>query len=229
MGAGNAAFTRSYRTRQVGLDQGTRRLLMAAGALGVLLLAGMGSWAVLSRRTVNVPVIEADSRPLRVKPDNPGGLQVAGADEQVMGGTGGSGIDSVAPPAETPAPQALRAQLGQLAAPRVGPAPASPLPDTAPPPARAAAAPAPPRAPAAGPLIQLAAVDSEAAAKTEWQRLSKRLPDLLGDRRPVMQKAEKDGQAVWRIRLGGFADVAEATGFCAKVRSKGGNCALASF
>ena len=78
-------------------------------------------------------------------------------------------------------------------------------------------------------MVQLAAVDTEQAAKTEWQRLAKKIPDLLGRREPVVQKAERDGKTVWRIRLGGFADTAEATSFCSKVRAKGGACSLATF
>ena len=78
-------------------------------------------------------------------------------------------------------------------------------------------------------MVQVAAVDSEAAAQAEWQRLAKKMPDLLGDRRPVVQKAERDGRAIWRVRLAGFGDVADATGFCAKLHARGGSCAIASF
>ena len=78
-------------------------------------------------------------------------------------------------------------------------------------------------------MVQLAAMDNEQAAQTEWQRLVKRMPELLGDRRLVMQKAEKDGQPIWRVRTGGFPDIADATGFCQKVRAKGAACSIASF
>ena len=78
-------------------------------------------------------------------------------------------------------------------------------------------------------MVQLAAVTTEQAAQMEWQRLSKRMPDLLGDRRPVVKKADRDGQAVWRVRTGGFTDSADAASFCARVRSKGSACSIASF
>ena len=77
--------------------------------------------------------------------------------------------------------------------------------------------------------VQLAALETEAAAQSEWARLAKRMPELLGDRKPVFQKAERDGSTVWRVRTGGFADTAEATGFCTKLKAKGGACTLASF
>ena len=290
--AGGQMVHSNYRAQQPGMDTGTRRLLMAAVALGGVLLAGTGGWALLGHRDTVVPVIEADTRPVRVKPDNAGGMQVAGSDEPAMGDLPGA-AQAMAPAAEAPAPQVLRAQLqppvpvvppaAVLAVPAapvltlpaapmlavtappeaahglrpaarpaaaVAPAPAAPMPAVATPAAATPTAPAPaapmpavalpavvspaaaaPPIPAAGarPMVQLAAVDNEPAAQAEWQRLAKRMPDVLGGRRLVMQRAEHDGHAVWRVRTGGFADVADATGFCARVRAKGGACTIASF
>ncbi len=256
----------SYRAQPPGLDITTRRLLLAAVALGGMLLVGTGGWALLGHRNTVVPVIEADTRPVRVKPDNAGGMQVAGADEPVMGDQAGR-AQAMAPAAEAPALQALRAQLqppapvapAPVVAAPVAPGPVPSIPAaSAPAPAAIAAPDAPhgprpaarppapvasasvapsppaapvPAAPAAGPrpMVQLAAVDNEPAAQAEWQRLAKRMPDVLGGKRLVMQRAERDGHAVWRVRTGGFADVADATGFCARVRAKGGACTIASF
>lgn len=239
----------SYRPQPPGMDTGTRRLLVAAVALGGVLLVGTGGWALLGHRNTVVPVIEADTRPVRVKPDNAGGMQVAGSDEPAMGDQRG-GAQTMAPAPEAPAPQALRAQLQPPApvvpapavsapAPSAAPGlavpappetprgvrPAAPMPVAAPP----AAAPAPPPAAGAGLMVQLAAVDNEPAAQAEWQRLAKRMPDVLGGKRPVVRRAEHDGHVIWRVRTGGFADIADASGFCARVRAKGGACTIASF
>ena len=78
-------------------------------------------------------------------------------------------------------------------------------------------------------IVQLAAVASEQAAQAEWQRLSKRMPDLLGARKPTVQRVDRDGRTIWRVRTGGFADLAEATSFCARVRAKGASCSIAAF
>lgn len=245
------SFTHSYRARRTGMDVTTKRLFLAAGALGFVLVAGMGAWSLTSHRAAGIPVIEADIRPLRVKPDNPGGMTAIGANEQIMYGSNARDVGDMAPAAEKPDPQALLAQK-QAATPAPAPAEPAPLPVTpvaapgsnvAPAPdaqapaarvtpAVGAPAPAHPAAPAreaSGTMVQIGSVDSERGATAEWQRLAKKMPDLLGDRRPVVQRTELAGKAVWRIRTGGFADIAAATQFCTRVRAKGAGCSIANF
>ncbi len=226
----------SYRPSR-GLDRSTRNLLIAAAAVLALLLILVGGWSLSGRHPGSIPVIHADSQPLRVKPDNPGGLEVAGANEQTLNDTAGQ-TATMTPSAEAPAPQALRAQLpspAPLAPAPPAPAPlaaAEPEPAARPAPAPAVAAPAPAPTPVAaspGALVQLAALTTEESARTEWQRLQKRYPDLLGAKHPVIQRAEHDGKPVWRLRLGGFTDVATATRFCVELRAKRSACQLATF
>lgn len=229
------SFTRSYRARHAGMDRGTRRMLLVAGGLGLVLLCGMGTWALMGRHQAGVPVVEADSRPIRVKPENPGGLQVVGANDEVMGGgRGANGPGTMAPASEAPAPLALRAQM-QPPAPQPAASATAPEPQpNADAPVAAASGPRPapasanPRRGTGSVMIQLAAVDNEPAVQSEWQRLARRMPELLGDRRLAVQRAEHDGHTVWRLRTGGFADIAEATGFCTKVKAKGAACTIAS-
>ena len=228
---GRTSFTHSYRSRRAGMDVGTKRLVVAASALGLLLAGGMAVWSFGGgHREIVVPRIEADTRPMRIKPENPGGMTAIGVGESSVT----SGRGDLAPPAEQPDPQALLAQRHAAAAPRIA-APA-PVPSASPP----AAAPTPAAPPAteaasrprpgpAGPLVQLAALESEAGATAEWQRLTRKLPDLLGDRRPVVQRSDQGGKAFWRLRTGGFSDLADATQFCKRVRAKGLGCSLANF
>ena len=77
--------------------------------------------------------------------------------------------------------------------------------------------------------VQLAAVRSEAAAKSEWQRLERQMPGLLGQHRPAFSKIDRNGQTLWRVRTGGFSDAAEANAFFAHVRAKGAGCSVADF
>jgi hypothetical protein len=257
--------------RQAVLDSSTKRLLLIAGGVGGTLLLLVGAYSLRGHHAGGIPVVEADPRPLREKPKNPGGMEIAGADDSIL--NGGSGKEATAPPPETPEPGALLAQersaqaaekaaaekAAAAARPVAPPAVAAAAPSSAsasaPAPVSVPAAPAPvvtasappeprpvaPSRPAAvaRPLtppsgsgatqVQLAALPSEEAAMTEWARLSHRMPDMLGARHPAVSRTEHDGKVWFRLRTGGFADVADATAFCQRVREKGGGCSLASF
>jgi hypothetical protein len=217
-----------------GIDSGTRRLAIIAGGLGGALLLLVGGWSVLGHRSTGVPVIEADSSPLRVKPANPGGLSVGGTGDDILSDGVDGSTSKLAPASEAPAPQDIKPPTVASAPPVPVPAPPAPAPVTAavkppvaPPPAHVAAAEH--AAGGRGTLVQLAALSSEESAKTEWERLSKRMPDLLGRKQPAVSKIERDGKTYWRLRTGGFADIAQATAFCEQVRAKGNGCSIAAF
>src|SRR5262249_7873193 len=155
-------------------------------------------------RSGTVPVLQADNRPIRVKPENPGGMQVSGLNEDILSGTTESKEGKLAPPPEAPAPQALRAPPPAPPAPAAAPAAVQPVVAK---PARAKPVAEPEKRQAVAPqtgktAVQLAAVRSEDAAKAEWQRLSTRMPDLFGARKPSFNKTERDGQTLWRVRTG---------------------------
>ena len=254
--------TESWRPnrRAESMDPQVKRMGMAAAGLAGLLVVGFGGYALIGHRPHTIPVVEAESGPVRVRPDNPGGMQIAGADEQIMGGGGGAQTDTMAPPPEVPEPQALRAEIAaaQEAPPPAqtvsltAPPPAAPpviasMPETRPtpaparPPAKAAAATpptpthaaaapvAPSAAPSGGTQVQLAALESAQAAMMEWDRLSKRLPELFRPHHPEVQRTDRDGKTFFRLRTGGFTDIASATAFCAQLHSKGAGCSIASF
>jgi Flp pilus assembly protein TadD len=73
-------------------------------------------------------------------------------------------------------------------------------------------------------VVQLAALPSEDAAHAAWDLLSRRMPDLLNGRQPLFSRVERDGQTFWRVRTAGFSDLADARGFCTRVRTTGGGC-----
>jgi hypothetical protein len=209
---------------------------------------------------------------VRVKPDNPGGLTVAGQDDETFSSTGAADAGKLAPAAEAPALQALRAQeraeesharpphpaatppatplATPLAAPPAQPVslppaeksvpasvPVSAMPEHRTTPAAprtgpsAAASHATEASPASGHAaqVQLGALLTEAAAQEEWARLNRKAPDLLAARRPDISRMEHSDHPLWRLRTGGFADVAEATLFCQHARAKGVPCSIAAF
>ncbi|HEY0184713.1 MAG TPA: SPOR domain-containing protein [Rhodopila sp.] len=251
------------------MDPDTRRLVLFAGGLGAVLVALIGASALIGHRSSEVPVVVADSRPIRVKPDNPGGMKIDGAENDVFSGGSDTANAKLAPPPENPDAKALRTTAAPPAPVAEPPAPVAVAPPPAPvakppvalapPPAPATkpaavaiarpvpAAPAKPaqvaaakppaqaaaetHAPAAGrqTMVQLAALTSEEAARSEWQQLSKRMPDLLGSRQPSFSRTERDGHTFWRVRTSGFADLAQARSFCEHVRAKGASCSVAEF
>ncbi len=229
---------------RAGMDSGTRRLAIIAGGLGGVLVLLVGGWSLLGHRSAGVPVIEADSSPLRVKPENPGGMTVTGSNDEILSDGADGTVGKLAPASETPAPQNMQAAKPAVVAsapplpPAAAPAPAPTVAAAAPAAKPPVAAPAPVRMAAAEPahavggkgtLVQLAALSSEDAAKVEWGRLEKRMPDLLGKHQPAVSKIERDGKTYWRLRTGGFSDIAQATAFCEQVRAKGNGCSIAAF
>jgi hypothetical protein len=219
--------------RDRGMDPAVKRMGLIALAVGGVAVLGVAGWSMTGHRNTVVPVIQADSRPIRIKPDNPGGLQVAGGDE--FSSDSSPETSKMAPGSEKPEPNALR--MRQQDAPKpaqaaIEPTPAAPVvaavPDK-PVVVAKAPAPAPATAPAKGTLVQLAALGSEEAARAEWANLNKRIPDLLGGHQPSFSKTERDGKVFWRLRTGGFTDMAQATSFCERARAKGASCSIASF
>lgn len=260
------------------MDPATRRLAIFAGGIGGALVLLVGVWSFTGHHHAGVPVIEADSRPVRVKPANPGGMQIAGANDSILSGET-TGKTAMAPPPETPQPQALKAEeKAAAAAPplamtpdttdepppapdapitpaepvartaKPSPATLAPLPPVEPPkpvvarearvaapipltpPApKPAAPPATAKAAGSGAVVQLAALDSEEAAKAEWKRLERRYGSLLNGHAPTFSRTEHAGKTFWRVRTSGFADAAQAVLFCQRVKEKGGGCAVASF
>lgn len=117
-----------------GIDPGTLRLAVIAAGIGLGLVVIIGGWHVFAHRHHGVPVVMAEPGPLRVKPANPGGLQVAGVGNDIFSGGNDTNVERLAPPPQTPDPQALQAMVP----PKPEPAPASiahPATIAAPPPA----------------------------------------------------------------------------------------------
>jgi Flp pilus assembly protein TadD len=69
--------------------------------------------------------------------------------------------------------------------------------------------------------VQLAALDSEAQARSAWRQLLARMPRLIGRHTPTIVTAEVRGRVFWRLRTGGFANIDEARRFCTQVRALG--------
>lgn len=146
-----------------------RKMAYVAGGIAVVLVGIVAASSfTTSRHGSGVPVVEADSRPLRVKPDKAGGMAMESGDE-ALSANEKPGTETLAPAPETPAPAALKkqaleaaqaaaaAEAARLAAAQppapvaIAPAAAAPVaapPVVAPPPVAHAAAPPAKPAPA---------------------------------------------------------------------------------
>ena len=247
------AVVPSYRVPREPSGFPWRMLAVAGGLLGAMAVGAGGWWAWQSLGNGGaVPVVEADPRPFKIRPDDPGGLRVPNQDELILERPGqrsqapaqASRPAGLAPGAEAPDIGALRAALTPPP-PVVAPLPAAPV-ASAPAPAQVAPVvePAPQPLPQAAPLqpppaaqparpatngrvqVQLGALASEEAARSERERLSRRAPDLFQGRSPQIQRLDRgDGQSpLFRLRTGGLSDQDEASQFCEQVRAKGGAC-----
>lgn len=196
--------------------------MIGGGLAGSILLAGGIIWGMSLMGPRGVPLIETDGRPFKVRPDTPGGAVVPNQQELIFE-RNGSRQDRpsearLGPPPEAPRPDALRAQGQPVPVPPVAAAPA-PVPTAAPPPAQQAARPAP-AATGGRFMVQFAATRSEEAARADWARLQRRVPELAG-RQPIITRLEREGQpTLWRLRTGGFADAAAARAFCEPIRAR---------
>ncbi len=257
-------------TRRPGMDEGTRWLALVAGGIGTLLVVTVGGWSLLGHHAEGgIPVIEPLPGPVRVKPVDPGGMQVMSTQ---VAQTNGPAAEALAPGPEAANPQALQAEVDAArhadapATPAIAPAAAAPvqaspvqgtaaLPAAAPvPPQVAAPAPdtaksdtdagtdaadapaATPSAPEAaapaasgGHAVQLAALDSEAAARAEWTRLAHRAPALFAHREPSIVPVTRSGKRFFRLRMAGFNAASDATAFCGRLHGAGIACTLADF
>ncbi|WP_257997597.1 SPOR domain-containing protein [Komagataeibacter saccharivorans] len=199
----------------IGHDPTTRKLVYGAAGLGGVLVVAIGGWSLFGHHQGGIPVLGPPPGPVRVKPADPGGMQILGAAD---GMPADGGVMRLSPPPEQPQPDAMARQYGQNAgpdaahpadaatapeatptppAPPAGAPPAAPSPAAqeapepeaaAPPPSRSVAeAPSPAATlppPASGEAgegsgaygVQLAALDSQAAALKSWNSLSSRYP-----------------------------------------------------
>jgi hypothetical protein len=186
-----------------GVDAGTKRILYLMGAGGLAILLGFGAYRVIGHSGGGVvPVIQAEQGPLRIKPDNPGGMTVTEQTKQAD-----PNDSHLAPATEEPNPTAMLAVGGSSKAPRppvIAFVPTHPKPVT----------------------VLLSTAKSEADAQGDWDKLAKKLPDVFRDHRALFQKTDEHGPTPWRLRTGGFADAGQAKAFCDKVKAKGGQCSV---
>jgi hypothetical protein len=141
-------------------------------------------------------------------------------------------VAAAAAPTGTPAPTSSATTAAASTPSALGGAATTTLPPPAPiavattmaAPAAAAAAALP--GPVAGgrSYAQFGALNSEEAARAEWDRLVRRAPELSAFQ-PRITRLDREGQpTLWRLRAAGLADAAAARALCDAVRARGVAC-----
>ena len=167
-------------------------LLAAAIVAGTLFWLGRQM-----RRSTGAPeLIRAEPGPYKVKPDDPGGLDVAGDSETAYSTSAGEDPDAALDMNKLPQgvdAAAARAGAGRRRRPRKSrpTRPRSRRPAT------------PRRAAPAGPTIQLGAYASTIKADTAWSMLSARFPEVAALQQVGGQR-DRRRQVVYRLRAVGI-------------------------
>jgi hypothetical protein len=189
----------------------------------------------------DVPLIRADERPTKVRPEKPGGMEVPDSDKLIYTQKR-AGVEHLLPPPEKPMP---RPMAPSAAAPSASPRPplvpagagaANPAPQVQPqspagkPPAKAEGAATAAAKPATaqktgGTRIQLASVPSEEAARQEWDRIRRANPDLLGSASATPVRADLGDKGVfYRLQT---APIADAERVCGELKQRNFGCIIA--
>jgi cell division septation protein DedD len=229
-----------------------RRVLATVLALIIMGLFSGGLWFayVQGKRHAgsdaangDVPLIRADERPTKVKPEQPGGMEIPDQDKLIYNPTR-KVVEHLLAPAEKPMPRpapsssptdAARSSTGAMPAasstPENRPAvtqTAQPQQQAATSPSKAAQAPSSPSKPAAGTRLQLGSLRSEDAARQEWERIKRKNSDLLGNLSATPVRAELGDKGVYyRIQAGPIADLAAAERICGELKQRNIGCILA--
>ena len=190
---------------------------MLAALLVVLLAAALvgATFFWLGRRDaeVNGPpeLIRAEATPYKVKPPNPGGLDVAGESQTAFETSAGEDNDAklnlnavaeqpVTPPKPAPAPEPKRIPPNETKVP---------------------VAPEPKPSGPSGSVIQIGAFANNAQAERAWAALSARFPTIA-----AMNKMIVPFSGGMRLRAGASSP-AEAKQACQMLRAAGENCFVA--
>jgi len=194
-----------------------------------------------------VPLIRADERPTKVKPEQPGGMQIPDRDKLIYNQMRPV-VEHLLPLPEKPMarpaapPPSPPLQTDTARSPAGTPPPASAAPEkpqaatqTAQPPQPAGkaapAAPAPSKSPAAktgGTRLQLGSVRSEDAARQEWERIKRKNPDLLGNISATPIRADLGDRGVYyRIQTAPFTDLTAAERICSELKQRSIGCIIA--
>jgi len=235
----------------------SRRLLATVLAVLVMGLFGGGLWFAYVQEkghaggdaaNGDVPLIRADERPTKVKPERPGGMEIPDRDKLIYN-PARKVVEHLLPAPEKPMPrptppqpamppqtEAAKSPTGATPVASAAPdAPAAavqaaqPTQQSAVPPGKAPQAPSKPAgARGAGPRLQLGSLRSEEEARQEWERIKRKNADLLGSLSANSIRADLGDKGIYyRLQTAPVADQAAAERICAELKQRSIGCIIA--
>jgi cell division septation protein DedD len=226
-------------------------IAVAAASMAIVIVAIWYAWSAgQSAMDSPPPIVQADKSPVKVAPDEPGGMEVPHQDNEVFSAIEDAPrepVEELLPPPETPMdlpdvtipetapPSAQEAASEPLAPaeskpaesapPKTETANVEPEPKPTPPPAPKAPAPAASSSASGNYVVQLAALQSRDAANDAWTRLVKKHTKLLAPLTLDIEPVNVAGKGTfYRVRGAGFATKAEAEQRCANLKAAGQAC-----
>jgi hypothetical protein len=220
--------------------QGTKHATVAVNSP-----AGSAAAPSASAPENSVPLIRADTDPVKVKPEKAGGMNIPNKDDPLYAlRPGTTPAEHILPPPEAPQPRPVApppppppAQaMTQAPAPSTAfppplpaPSPNGAVPKAAPKPGDAAKPTDAAKPAAAGPptKIQLASLRTPDEARDEWQRLKRDNDDLLGKLTAVAVRTDLGDRGIWyRVEVGPVGDKAAAAKLCKALKERDLGCQL---
>jgi hypothetical protein len=236
--------------------RGNRRLMAIALTLAVMLLFAGGLWFAYVQGTRHaggsaqnanaVPLLRADERPTKIKPDQPGGMPVPDQNVSLYNEKlAKSPVEKLLPPPEQPLPRPV-APPKPMAAPAILMPPPESSPEAGPPatapqavnPRNSTPSSAAPQAvqkaavPAStenaeGVQVRLGSLRTPEAAREEWQRLKRTNGDLLGDLKANAVSVDLGEKGVYYRIMAGPLDEAAAEKLCNEMKGRSHGCIVA--
>jgi len=235
-----------------------RALLVTGAALLIMGLFAGGLWFAYMQGLrhgsvggADVPLIRADERPTKVKPEKPGGMEIPDRDKMIYTQKRAA-VEHLLPAPEKPMPRPTASPTPAVSEPPrpasaaapAGPGaqavavspvlPAQPQQSAAKPPVKTASAPAAPAksttaqmppAKTSGARIQLGSVHSEDVARQEWDRIKRTNADLLASVSATPIRADLGDKGVfYRIQT---APIADADRVCGELKRRNIGCIIA--
>lgn len=230
--------------------RGGSRLMALVLTLGVMVLFAGGLWfayvqgmkhggAPTAQSAGAVPLLRADERPTKIRPEQPGGMPMPDQNVSLYNEKlAKAPVEKLLPPPEQPLPRPAPAPItpvrptspASIATPSPQARPAETAPSAAP---SQAAAPKPEKAvvpaePAVGVIqVRLGSLRTPEEAREEWQRLKRANADLLGNLRANAVSIDLGEKGVYYRIMAGPLDEAAAERLCGEMKRRNHGCIIA--